>query len=233
MKVILKQDLPNVGEEGDICDVARGFARNYLIPRSYAVMYNAQNVSELEGRRKAIEKRKEEKREAARSIKERIDALELVIEVTAGEKGKLFGSVTGNTIAEELEKNGISVEKKRIEIPDGTIKSLGKHTVQVRLYGNQEASLTVIVKSDKEEKADAAATDPAKGKPVTGEAGEPDSDVGAASGGSTEPVIEEAAADAQQTGSDAGTAEPAGSENVEDASEEARNEHVDDEDDKS
>lgn len=148
MKVILNRDVPNLGEEGDICEVARGYARNYLIPRNMVLMHNRQNVAAIEGRRSAIEQRKQEKRKEASSIKDRIETEELVIRMAAGERGKLFGSVTTANIVDELEKRGITVERRKVDIAEGTIKSTGTHSVRVRLYGDEEATLTVRVESE-------------------------------------------------------------------------------------
>ncbi len=173
MKVILNRDVPNLGEEGDICEVARGYARNYLIPRNMVLMHNRQNTAVIEGRRTAIEQRKAEKRKEASSIKERIESEEFVVRMAAGERGKLFGSVTTATIVEELEKRGIQVERRRVDIAEGTIKSLGTHTVRIRLYGDEEASLTVRVESETPEPevaAGTAAVQKAKQSPVAAEA---------------------------------------------------------------
>lgn len=153
MKVILNCDVPNLGEEGDVCEVARGYARNYLIPRNMVLMHNRQNIALIEGRRVAIEQRKAEKRTQASSMKEQIEAAELVVTMAAGERGKLFGSVTTANIVEELEKRGISVERRKIDIPEGTIKSVGTHTVRIRLYGDEEAELTVRVETETVEEA--------------------------------------------------------------------------------
>lgn len=146
MKVILNSDLPNLGEEGDILDVADGYARNYLLPRKLVLQYNNQNLALLEGRREAIDKRREEKRKEAMSVKERLETEALEIAMPAGENGRLFGSVTSATIAEHLEKSGIDVERKQIDIPAKTIKSVGTTKIRVRLYDNQEAELLVEVK---------------------------------------------------------------------------------------
>jgi large subunit ribosomal protein L9 len=162
-KVILVTDVKNLGEEGDIKEVARGYARNYLFPRKFVVPYNKGNLAMIEGRRAAIEKKKEEKRGAAQGLKERIEGALLKIVMPMGDNGKLFGSVTSSTLADELGKAGISVERKRIEIPGHTIKTQGNYKVKVRLYENQEALLSVAV-NPKEEKAVAekkAAADPA------------------------------------------------------------------------
>jgi large subunit ribosomal protein L9 len=150
MKVILNQDIAGLGEEGDICDVATGYARNYLLPKKMAVLHTDQNLTLLSQKRASIEKRKEEKRQAAMGLKEMIEAQELVFTMPAGESGKLFGSVNNAAIATELEKLGITVEKKRIEVPDNHIRMLGNHTARVRLYGNEEASLRILVEPTEE-----------------------------------------------------------------------------------
>ena len=144
-KVILVEDVKNLGEEGDIKEVARGYARNYLFPRKSVVPYNKANLNMIEGRKAVIEKKKEDKRLAASSVKEQIEAAVMKIVMPMGDNGKLFGSVTSATIAEELGKQGINVERKRIEIPDTSIKSQGNYKVKIRLYENQEAILSVAV----------------------------------------------------------------------------------------
>lgn len=153
MKIILSKDVQNLGEEGDIREVARGYARNYLIPQGFGVLYSKQNLALLEGRKKAIEKRKVEKKEQAKGLKDRIEALAMKIQMTVGDSGRLFGSVTNAMIAEELSKLGIEVERKRIEIPEHTIKSVGNFVVKVKLYGNEVASLKVSVAGPKGEQA--------------------------------------------------------------------------------
>lgn len=164
MKVILQQDVNNLGEEGDVIAVADGYGRNYLLPQKLAVMHNASNLALLAARRKGIEKRKEQKRQDALSLKQRLESEELVINMNAGANGKLFGSVTSATIMEALEKVGITIEKKRIEVPENTIKTTGNFTVRVRLYGNEDADVTVSVRS--ENKTGEAAADTKNAQPV-------------------------------------------------------------------
>lgn len=151
MKVILNQDLSTLGEEGDIVDVAPGYARNYLLPKKLVVLHNAANLSVLATRKHAIEKKKEDKRKAAASDKEKILATALVLQMPAGENGKLFGSVTSQTIAEELAKLDIHVEKKKIEIPGHILKQTGEFKVTVKLYGNESAELKVQIAAMSEE----------------------------------------------------------------------------------
>ena len=212
MKVILNKDIPNLGEEGDIKDVARGYARNYLIPNQLVMPYTAEALSFLASRQEQLAQRREEKRKAALDTKTRLESEDLVITMPAGERGRLFGSVTGATIVEALEAKGISVERKRLEIPEKTIKSVGTTRVRVRLYDDEEAELKVIVQAAggkaaeeaaaaaAEEAAaeDAPAEDVAAGDAVTAEAGTPEADAEEVS----EPVTEEAADDADTEDTD-------------------------------
>lgn len=145
MKVILSKDVPNLGEEGDIRDVARGYARNFLIPQKLVMPYTKESLSILESRREHIDQRREEKRKAALDVKSRLEGEDLNLEMPAGESGTLFGSVTSTAIADALEARGIIVERKRIDIPEKTIKHVGTTRVRVRLYGDEEAELKVVV----------------------------------------------------------------------------------------
>jgi large subunit ribosomal protein L9 len=147
MKIILNQDIVRLGEEGDIREVATGYARNYLIPKGLAVPYTQQNLLTLKSRKKQIEKRKEDKRQEAMGVKERLEEQELRFVMPAGESGKLFGSVNATLIGDELAKLGFEIERKRIEVPDNHIRMVGDHSVRIRLYGKEEASVKVVVEA--------------------------------------------------------------------------------------
>ncbi|MFP4211759.1 MAG: 50S ribosomal protein L9, partial [Alkalispirochaeta sp.] len=147
MKVILNSDVANLGEEGDICNVAPGYARNYLLPKGLVLEYNPRNIALLEERRADIERRKAEKRKEASTVKERIEAEPMKISMTAGANGKLFGSVGASTIAERLAADGIEIERKKIDVPEKSIKTVGNFKVKIRLYGDEEAVLTVSVEA--------------------------------------------------------------------------------------
>jgi len=151
MKIILNQDVVGLGEEGDIREVADGYARNYLLPRKLAVPHSRQSLAQFSSRKSAIEGRKEEKRKEAMGLKERLEAEEFLFTMPAGESGKLFGSVSGALLAQELEKRGFPIEKKRIEVPEHHIRQTGTFTVKVKLYGNEEAALKVVVEAAKQE----------------------------------------------------------------------------------
>ena len=145
MKVILNKDLSPLGEEGDVKDVARGYARNYLFPRGIALPYTPKTVKLFESRRSEIEARKEEKRKDAMGLKERIEALELTITMPAGANGKLYGAVTNQTVADELAKNGIQIERKRVELVGSGFKNVGKYKATVKLYESQSAEIGITI----------------------------------------------------------------------------------------
>ncbi|GMO32108.1 MAG: 50S ribosomal protein L9 [Termitinemataceae bacterium] len=160
MKVILNKDLATLGEEGDIKEVAKGYARNYLFPRNIALPYTQRNINLFESRKAEIDARKEQKRKDAAGIQERLEALDISITMPAGANGKLYGAVTSQTIVDELFKHGFQVERKRVEIPNNSIKNTGKYKLIVKLYGNTQAEIavTVIAQIEKaEEKPDTSA----------------------------------------------------------------------------
>jgi large subunit ribosomal protein L9 len=145
MKVILNKDLATLGEEGDVKDVARGYARNYLFPRGIALPYNPQTVRLFEARKDEIEARKAQKRHDASGLKERLESLELSITMPAGANGRLYGSVTGQTVSDELAKLGFQIERKRIDLASTGFKNAGKYKVVIRLYENSSAEIQVTI----------------------------------------------------------------------------------------
>ncbi len=158
MKIILNQDVPNLGEEGDVCVVKDGYARNYLIPTGAAVLFNRASQALFADRAAAIEKRKVQKRYAAKTLKERIDTLTVTAVVAAGETGKLFGSVTSLMVQELLAKEGIELERKKLEVPTHTIKAVGTYTIAAHLYENETAHFSLVVKSSADVAKEAAAS---------------------------------------------------------------------------
>ncbi len=145
MKIILNHDVKNLGEEGDVCDVARGYARNYLLPQGFALPYTKKYIAIIESRREAIEKRKAEKRAEAATLKEKLDGLVLDMHVSAGDTGKLYGSVTAAMVAEALAAQDITVEKKKIELSAQTIRMTGEYSVVLKLYAQETATIKLNV----------------------------------------------------------------------------------------
>ena len=148
MKIILNQDVVNLGEEGDVVVVKDGYARNYLLPTGAAVLYNKTNAAIFASRAAQIEEMKAEKRAQSASMKEKLDATVLNLVVPAGESGKLFGSVTSTMVQEALSKLGLEVERKRIEVATHAIKMVGTYSVIVHLYENEFSTVKLVVESE-------------------------------------------------------------------------------------
>lgn len=147
MKVILNEDVKYLGEEGDIKNVAKGYARNYLFPRNLAVPCNEFTLAHFESRKEEIEAKKAAKRQDAAGLKERLEALSIKILMPAGPNGKLYGAVTTQTLFDELQKLDFDIERKRIEIPGQTVKSTGVHKAIVKLYENTSAEISFTVEA--------------------------------------------------------------------------------------
>lgn len=207
MKIILNQDVVNLGEEGDVVVVKNGYARNYLLPNNMAVMFNKTNQAIFASRTAAIEKRKEEKRAASASMKEKLDNVEITMVVSAGESGKLFGSVTSAMVQEALAKQGIEVERKKIEVATHSIKMVGTYSVRVRLYEDESAEVKLVVESENALKRRQAEEAKAKAEAVKAEA------VKAAQEAKVTKAAEEAAA--AEAEAEAPVEEEAGSEEAE------------------
>lgn len=134
MKVILTQDIKGVGKKDEVINANDGYARNFLFPKKLAVEANNQNMSKLQGRKDSANYKKEQDKEKANEVKEKLAKIMLKIKVKAGENGKIFGSITSKEIANELKNQyNIEVDKKKINLKE-SIKELGTFTVDVKLY---------------------------------------------------------------------------------------------------
>ena len=149
MKVILTDNIVRVGVKGDLVDVKAGYFRNYLDPQGLAVKATKENMEELEKMREQLKAEEAENRKEAEALKEKIEALTLTKKVRAGEDGKLFGSVTNKDIAESLAKEGIEIDRKRIEQVE-KINGLGEFVLNARLYEGVNADLKVNVVAEVE-----------------------------------------------------------------------------------
>ena len=145
MKVILNKDLATLGEEGDVKDVAKGYARNFLFPRGIALPYTPRTIKMFESRKGEIEARKEQKRQDALGLKEKLENLELSLSMPAGANGRLYGAVTSQTICDELAKQGFHIERKRVELAGNSFKSVGKYKAAVKLYESQTAEIQITI----------------------------------------------------------------------------------------
>lgn len=131
MKVILREDIENLGRAGDIVKVADGYGRNYLIPKRLAVQADLRNVRALEHDRRVIEARAKKTRSSAEELGSKLSALSLTIPAKAGEEGKLFGAVTSRDIAEALDRAGVAVDRKLVLLAE-PIKQVGEYKVKVK-----------------------------------------------------------------------------------------------------
>jgi large subunit ribosomal protein L9 len=148
MKVILLEDVVGVGNAGDVAQVKKGFARNYLLPKGIVIEANAANMKTLEHRRAKIAAKKAADKEAAELFAKQIDGKVLNFVAKAGEGGKLFGSVTTADIAEEiLAKLGFEVDRRKIDI-EGSIKEIGEHAVSIKIYPEVAAIIKVVVEPE-------------------------------------------------------------------------------------
>jgi len=144
MRIILKEDVKKLGEQGDIVDAADGYARNYLIPRGMAVEATRQKIKSLKRDEKLQQEKEQGKINQAKEIAGKIEDSVFEFSVKAGEEGRLFGSVTTKDIAEKANNAGFEIEKKNINL-DENIKSLGVHKVQVKIYKDVTATINVKV----------------------------------------------------------------------------------------
>lgn len=144
MKIILKKDVPNLGLAGEIVNAKDGYARNYLIPKGLAEEATPSGIAKAKEYQKAMAKRAQLEEEEARKLASDIGGLKMQIAMKAGEKGKLFGSVTGGDIAEFLAGKNITIDKKKI-VMEESIKSLGSHEVHIKLHQEVVAKLEVEV----------------------------------------------------------------------------------------
>ncbi len=145
MKIVLLEDVEKLGYAGDIKEVKDGYAKNFLIPKGFALAATRSNLKLVEEKRKAILRKIEKKIAEANKIKEALDDAEIEIRARAGEKGKLFGSITTNEIYEKLKEKSENLDKKSIRIPEGGIREVGNHTVEIAIYRDIKATVKVKV----------------------------------------------------------------------------------------
>lgn len=150
MEVILKNDVNGLGSEGDLVRVADGYARNFLIPKGFALIANDKNRRILEHEKRIQEVAVSRERAEAEQLMQKLSGVTCTIHRLAGENDRLFGSVTSIDIAESLLKQGFEVDRRRIDL-DETIRELGTFTVAIKLHMEISAQITVHVVPEKSE----------------------------------------------------------------------------------
>ena len=147
MKVILKEDVQNLGQQGDVVEVKPGYARNYLMPQKLAILFTKQQKKSIE-EAQIVEKRKlEREKDQLESVLKKVEDLNLSLKMQSEEDDKLFGSVTKLDIVKLLEENGITIDKKYIDL-SSPIKTLGEHKVNIVFTKEMSASFTLAVEKE-------------------------------------------------------------------------------------
>lgn len=144
MKVILKEDIPKLGNMGDTVEVAPGFGRNYLIPQGKAVLASRTNVKALEHERSLIQRKAELFRKDAEGLAEKISGVRLTLTRKVADEDKLYGSVSVSDVSQALEEAGVVVERKMIRLIE-PIKTLGEYQVPIKVHADVTAEVTVQV----------------------------------------------------------------------------------------
>ncbi len=144
MKVILQKDIPNLGDAGDIKEVADGYARNYLLPKRLVLLANESSKKAIEHQKKLIRIKKEKRKKASEVIAEGLNGIEITIGAQVGEEGKLFGSVTSMDIAEKIKEKGFEIDKRKIQL-DAPIKQEGEFEITIKLEEGLNAVIKVSV----------------------------------------------------------------------------------------
>lgn len=145
MKIVLLQDVKDLGKKGDLVNASDGYARNFLFPRNLAVEATAGKLKEIEDKKSSEKNRKEKEQKAAKELADRISKLEISFKTKAGENGKLFGSITGKDVADAIKaQHKIEIDKKKVVLHDA-IKALGTYQVEIKVYPEISAKININV----------------------------------------------------------------------------------------
>ena len=153
MEIILLEKVDNVGGIGDRVKVKSGYARNYLIPKGKATLATPDNIAKFEARRAELEAKAAGELAAAQARAAKLEGQVIRIKVQSGSEGKLFGSVGTVDIAEACQTLGVEVERSEVRMPDGPLRVVGEHEVELHLHTDVNVMLKVIVESEGQENA--------------------------------------------------------------------------------
>ena len=149
MEVILRETIDTLGRAGQVVKVADGYARNYLLPRKLAYLATPGNLKVIEFEKQSLLRKEARQSDDAQKLKELLDKVEVTIRRKVGEQDNLFGSVTNSDVADELEKKGFTLEKRKIHMDDH-IKKLGEYDISIRLFKDVNATIKVKVEAEPE-----------------------------------------------------------------------------------
>jgi len=147
MKVILKEDVQNLGQQGDVVEVKSGYARNYLMPQKLAILFTKQQKKSIEEAQRVEERKLEREKDQLESVLKQVEDLNLSLKMQSEEDSKLFGSVTKLDIVKLLEENGVTIDKKYVDL-SSPIKTLGEHKVNIMFTKEMSASFTLTVEKE-------------------------------------------------------------------------------------
>ena len=147
MKVILKEDVQNLGQQGDVVEVKSGYARNYLMPQKLAILFTRQQKKSIEEAQRVEERKLEREKDQLESVLKQVEDLSLSLKMQSEEDSKLFGSVTKLDVVKLLEENGITIDKKYVDL-SSPIKTLGEHKVNIMFTKEMSASFTLTVEKE-------------------------------------------------------------------------------------
>jgi large subunit ribosomal protein L9 len=147
MKVILKEDVHNLGQQGDIVEVKAGYARNYLMPQNLAILFTQKQMKSIEETKKLEDRKLEMQKDKLLSTLKDVEALNLSVKMKSEEGDKLFGSVTKIDIVKLLQENSIEIDKKYIDL-SSPIKTLGEHKIDIIFTGDISGSFSLLVEKE-------------------------------------------------------------------------------------
>jgi len=145
MEVILLEKVDNLGALGDKVRVRPGYARNYLLPQGKAKFATPENIAEFEARRAELERAAAEALAAAETRRQSLEGMVIEITAKAGGEGKLFGSIGAGDIADAVTARGVEIEKREVRLPEGPLRQVGEHEVELHLHADVNASIRVVV----------------------------------------------------------------------------------------
>ncbi|HOA91573.1 MAG: 50S ribosomal protein L9 [Bacillota bacterium] len=147
MEVVLTQDVKSLGKKGDIVKVNEGYARNFLIPKGLAVVATEGVKTQIKQQKKAEEKREEQKRAEAQALANKLKGQSVTVKAKAGEKGRIFGSITAGDVADALNKQfNLDIDKKKIQMD--AVKELGTFEAKIKLYPEISTEIKVVVTAE-------------------------------------------------------------------------------------
>ena len=147
MEIILLEKVNNVGGIGDRVRVRSGYARNYLIPQGKATLATPENIAKFESRRAELEAKAAAELAEAQARAKKLEGVVIKIEMQAGAEGKLFGSVGTVDVADEIRKLGVEVERSEVRLPEGPLRVVGEHKIDLHLHTDVNVELTVVIEA--------------------------------------------------------------------------------------